>query len=49
MPGTSGCPFFTPTHGGKGFVCQTSDYKGFGALAGGWEWESGNPLGFSSF
>ena len=36
---------FTTIQVGKGFVCQDRAYFGFGWRVGGWEWESGNPMG----
>ena len=39
-------PFFTTAKVGKGVVCQDRAYLGFGRRVGGWEWESGNPLGY---
>ena len=45
MPGTQGC-FFYATPRRKGTRVSNQRFYGFGALAGGWEWERGNPLGF---
>ncbi|MBO4350123.1 MAG: hypothetical protein J6A01_04135 [Proteobacteria bacterium] len=41
--------FFTTVHVGKGVVCQGHADFGFRASVGGWEWESGNPLGYPVF